>query len=61
MLSGRSETLGPSTTLDLCTHYQCELDPRVGELFAEFCRVSMTMPSQMMMRAGTRMPADLRC
>jgi integrase len=26
----------PSTTLDLYTHYQRELDPRVGELFAEF-------------------------
>ena len=26
----------PSTTLDLYTHYQRELDPRVGELFADF-------------------------
>jgi integrase len=26
----------PSTTLDLYTHYQRELDPRVGDLFAEF-------------------------
>jgi integrase len=26
----------PSTTLDLYTHFQRELDPRVGELFAEF-------------------------
>jgi hypothetical protein len=26
----------PSTTLDLYTHYQRELDPRVGDLFADF-------------------------
>lgn len=26
----------PSTTLDLYTHHQRELDPRVGELFADF-------------------------
>jgi integrase len=26
----------PSTTLDLYTHYQREVDARVGELFAEF-------------------------
>ncbi|HKE69048.1 MAG TPA: tyrosine-type recombinase/integrase, partial [Nocardioidaceae bacterium] len=26
----------PSTTLDLYTHYQRELDPRVGELFTDF-------------------------
>jgi integrase len=26
----------PSTTLDLYTHYQRELDPRVGELLADF-------------------------
>lgn len=29
----------PSTTLDLYTHYQREIDARVGELFAEFCLV----------------------
>jgi integrase len=26
----------PSTTLDLYTHYQQELDPRVGDLFDAF-------------------------